>query len=156
MSKQTMMMTITVALIASMVAVGAASAAPAAAPTPTMIVYKSPSCGCCHQYIDYLKAEKFPVKGVNVSYEELAKIKKRYGVPDNLGSCHTSMIAGYFVEGHVPLPVVRKLLAERPAIRGISLPGMPSGSPGMGGAKTETWEIKAVGRDGRVTVFVRY
>jgi hypothetical protein len=138
-------------------ATGAAAAAPAGpVAAPVMTIYKSPTCGCCHQYMEYLKAEKFPYKGVDVSYEELAKIKKRYGIPENLGSCHTGIIAGYFVEGHVPLPIVRKLLAERPPILGISLPGMPSGSPGMGGRKTETWEIRAVGRDGRVTIFARY
>ena len=84
----------------------------------------------------------------------MGAIKERYGVPRNLESCHTEIIGGYFVEGHMPIEAIEKLLSERPDIRGIALPGMPSGSPGMPGPKTEPWTIYAVNKDGSVGEFM--
>lgn len=119
-----------------------------------MTVYKTKTCGCCHVYVEYLEREDVKVKAVDV--EDLTAIKDQYGVPSNLQSCHTSIVGGYVVEGHIPLEVVEKLLAEKPAIKGIALPGMPSGSPGMPGPKTEKWTIYAIGNDGAVTEFMSY
>lgn len=117
-------------------------------------VYKTPTCGCCHVYSEYLKRE-----GVNVETKDvadLAPIKRQYGVPAQMESCHTSIFGDYVVEGHVPLEVVDKLLAEKPDIKGIALPGMPSGSPGMPGPKVGEWTIYALGHDGSVSEYMKY
>ncbi len=88
-----------------------------------------------------------------VDKADLSDIKARYGIPENLLSCHTVDWGDYFVEGHVPYEVVERLLADRPAVAGIALPGMPSGSPGMPGEQTEQWKIYSVLKDGTVDVF---
>ena len=119
-----------------------------------MTVYKTATCGCCHVYAEYLKDENVNTKVVDV--EDLGVVKQEHGVPEDLQSCHTSMIGGYFVEGHIPLEVIEKLLAEKPMIKGIALPGMPSGSPGMPGPKSGQWTIFAVGNDGAVSEFMKY
>jgi hypothetical protein len=95
-------------------------------------VYKSPTCGCCEKYVGYLRQNGFDVKVINQN--DMDGIKKRYGVA-RLASCHTALINGYVVEGHVPVAAIRKLLKEKPAIVGISAPGMPMNSPGMGEKK---------------------
>jgi hypothetical protein len=102
-------------------------------------VYCSPQCGCCGEYIGYLRASGVEVQGKLT--ENMQAVKERFNIPRQLWSCHTSLVEGYFVEGHVPLEVVRKLLDMRPAVDGIALPGMPAGSPGMGGVKTEPFTI---------------
>ncbi len=108
-----------------------------------MIVYKSPSCGCCGGYVEHLRASGF---SVNVkSMDDVMPIRERLGVPDDLWSCHTAMVGGYVVEGHVPLVAVRRLLAEKPAVTGIALPGMLEGSPGMSGPKSEPFVIQSFG-----------
>lgn len=109
-------------------------------------VHKSPTCGCCEKYVDYLRENGFEVKAVNES--DMSSIKKRYG-STNLASCHTALVGGYVVEGHVPVGAIRKMLAEKPAISGISAPGMPQNSPGMGEMKKGTLTIYAISRDGR-------
>ncbi len=86
---------------------------------------------------------------------DVSPIKEKYGVPSSLQSCHTSVVDGYFVEGHVPAEAISKLVAEKPAIKGIALPGMPSGSPGMPGSKTGDFVVYAVGNDGNVEEFMR-
>jgi hypothetical protein len=106
----------------------------------SVVVYASPSCGCCGQYADYLESEG----GYTVDLQrtdDVDSIKADAGVPENAAGCHTTMLGDYVVEGHVPLEAVDKLLRERPAIDGIALPGMPAGSPGMGGTKQEPFEI---------------
>ncbi|MEK7187270.1 MAG: DUF411 domain-containing protein [Patescibacteria group bacterium] len=117
-------------------------------------VYKTPTCGCCHVYAQYLEHEGLVVETNDVP--DLAPIKNQYGIPANLQSCHTSIINGYVVEGHIPLAVISKLISEKPDIKGIALPGMPSGSPGMPGPKTEPWTIFALGKDGSVSEFMKY
>lgn len=101
-------------------------------------VYKSPSCGCCGKYVDYLKENGFSVK--TIEQDDMDSIKKRYGV-SRVASCHTALVNGYVVEGHVPVSAIRKLLKEKPAIAGISAPGMPMNSPGMGEMKKGTLTI---------------
>lgn len=119
-----------------------------------MIVYKTKTCGCCDVYAKYMKREGVNVKVVDLS--DLMEIKEKLGVPMDLQTCHTSVVGGYFIEGHIPLEVVEKLLAEKPYIKGIALPGMPSGSPGMPGPKNSDWKIYSVGNDGEVGEFMTY
>ncbi len=109
-------------------------------------LYKNPQCSCCEGYARYLRRNGFEVevKATN----DLAEISSKAGVPEKLQGCHTMFVDGYVVDGHVPVNVVRKLLSERPAIAGITLPGMPTGSPGMNGPKTEPFTIYAVTKDG--------
>ena len=115
-------------------------------------IYKSSSCGYCGVYAQYLDRENVLTKVENVT--DMSAIKKEHGIPPQLESCHTSLVGGYFIEGHVPLSVIERLLAEKPDITGIALPGMPSGSPGMPGPQTEPWVIYAIQRDGSVTEFM--
>ena len=98
-----------------------------------MVLYKNPQCSCCEEYAKYLRANGFEVK--LVATHDLSMIKKKHGVPENLEGCHTSLVSGYVVEGHVPVATLKRLVSEKPAIKGISLPGMPLGTPGMGGEK---------------------
>ncbi|TAJ79310.1 MAG: CopG family transcriptional regulator [Gallionellaceae bacterium] len=109
-------------------------------------VHKSPTCGCCEKYVDYLRGNGFAVKAVNES--DMDAIKKRHGV-SHVASCHTALVEGYVVEGHVPVAAIRKLLKEKPAIAGISAPGMPMNSPGMGETKKGTLTIYAVPKEGK-------
>ena len=107
------------------------------------VLYKQPQCGCCEGHADYLRANGFAVKVVPT--HNLTLIKKEHGVPEELEGCHTILVGGYVVEGHVPIKTLNRLLTERPAIKGISLPGMPESSPGMGGRKTEPFTIYEIG-----------
>ncbi|MGD9724790.1 MAG: DUF411 domain-containing protein [Alphaproteobacteria bacterium] len=110
-------------------------------------LYKNPQCSCCEGYAAYLRDNGFKVdvKPTN----DLAEISRKAGVPEKLEGCHTAFIDGYVVDGHVPVKVVRRLLSERPAIAGITLPGMPMGSPGMNGNKTGPFTVYAVTKDGK-------
>jgi hypothetical protein len=104
-----------------------------------LTMYKRPYCGCCDGHVDHLRANGFKVTVVQT--EDLSSIKSKYGVPQEFEGCHSIVVGGYVVEGHVPATIIRKLLKERPAISGISLPGMPNGSPGMGGTKSGPFVI---------------
>lgn len=125
------------AILAAPLPAGAAGASKA------LTLYKNPQCSCCDEYAKYLRANGFEVKVLPT--HDLTLIKKEHGVPEPLEGCHTSLIDGYVVEGHVPVRSLNKLLTERPAIKGISLPGMPLGSPGMGGRKQEPFTIYEIG-----------
>lgn len=109
-------------------------------------LYKNPQCTCCEGYAAYLRENGFEVdvKPTN----DLTDISRKAGVPENIQGCHTMFVSGYVVDGHVPVNVVRKLLSERPAIAGITLPGMPLGAPGMNGTKSSTFTIYSVTKDG--------
>lgn len=106
---------------------GSASAAMAA---EAITVYKTPNCGCCVKWVEYLQKEGFTVE--THDRRDLTAIKKQAGVSREMASCHTAMVDGYVIEGHVPAPAIRRLLQERPDTRGLSVPGMPTNSPGMG------------------------
>lgn len=95
-----------------------------------MMVFKSPTCGCCGEWVHIMKNSGFEVTVENV--EEMEGVKRMVSIPENLASCHTAKVGDYIVEGHVPVSTIKRLLSEKPAIRGISVPGMPFGSPGMG------------------------
>jgi hypothetical protein len=116
-----------------------------AAPIPATL-YKSPQCTCCEGYAAYLRRSGFVVEVKPTN--DLAEISRKAGVPENLQGCHTMFVDGYVVDGHVPANVIQRLLAERPAIAGITLPGMPAGSPGMTGRKSAPFTIYAVTKDG--------
>lgn len=96
---------------------------------PQLTVYKSPTCGCCSKWVEHMQANGFEVKAINV--DDVDKVKREHGVPASAASCHTGLVNGYVVEGHVPADAVLKMLKEKPAIAGIAVPGMPMGSPGM-------------------------
>lgn len=102
---------------------------PAAGAIPQMTVYKSPTCGCCSKWVEHMKANGFNVTALDV--EDIEVPMRTYNVPSSLASCHTAIVGGYVVEGHVPADVVSRMLREKPAIAGIAAPGMPVGSPGM-------------------------
>lgn len=114
------------------------------------IIYKNPNCSCCENYADYLRDNGFEVTVTPT--HELSAMSREHGVPDDLQGCHLGLIDGYVVSGHVPISIVTKLLHERPAIKGVTLAGMPLGSPGMGGKKNEPWKIYAIG-DGDPTLY---
>jgi hypothetical protein len=113
-------------------------------------LYKNPQCGCCEGYADYLRENGFEVT-VKPTHD-LSLLNRQYGVPEPLVGCHTTLVDGYVVEGHVPINAVLRLLNERPDIKGISLPGMPMGSPGMTGEKTAPFTIYEIG-DGPAKVY---
>ncbi|GGY25241.1 DUF411 domain-containing protein [Paludibacterium paludis] len=113
-------------------------------------VYKSPTCGCCEAYIAYLNQHGFKVRAINS--DDMNGIKKRLGVTPGMGSCHTVEIAGYAVEGHVPVAAIRKLLVSRPKVTGIAVPGMPQNSPGMGVEQPGALPVYTMTRDQRTDV----
>jgi hypothetical protein len=132
-------------LLVSLV-VMAVSLIPAAAEQLKATLFKQPYCGCCDGHADHLRQNGFDVTVQQT--ENPSSIKKRYRIPQQFEGCHTTIIDGYVVEGHVPASIVRRLLKERPAVRGISLPGMPDGSPGMTGEKKEPFVVYSFGNDG--------
>jgi len=110
-------------------------------------VYRTPSCGCCGEYIRYLRDHGVTVHVVE--QDDLTPLKRQWGVPESMWSCHTSRVGSYLVEGHVPLEAIARLLKERPDARGIALPGMPPGSPGMGGTRAGPLTIYLLTADGQ-------
>ena len=116
-------------------------------------VYKSMSCGCCSAYASWLQKLKLDVEIVDM--DDVASIKEKYNIPVNMRSCHTTFYGDYIVEGHIPIEAVKKLLDEKPNIKGIAMPGMPSGSPGMPGSKEGQFVIYALENDGSTNVFMR-
>lgn len=138
-------------LLAAAVLALPASAAPAA---NVVDVYKSPACGCCGEWVNHMRANGFDVKVHEVS--EPYAYRRRYGVPDALGSCHTAVVGGYAVEGHVPAREIKRLLAERPSAQGIAVPGMVPGSPGMAGDRSDPYDVLLFQKDGRYSTYARY
>jgi hypothetical protein len=119
-----------------------------------MLVYKSPYCGCCDLWIEHVEEHGFSTATVDlVEYDEQVAKKREHGVDLDLGSCHTAVIGGYIVEGHVPGHVIRRLLEEQPRIRGLAVPGMPIGSPGMEGPGARPYQVIAIGTDGSRSVY---
>lgn len=141
---------LSVALAAGIV--GTSLSAPAYAAEIT--VYKSPWCGCCSKWADRLQAKGHTVTTKNM--ENLDAIKKLAGVPEDLQSCHTAMVDGYVVEGHVPAKDIERLLGERPKAKGLAVPGMPVGSPGMEGGAPERFDVMLFNTDGSTSVYARY
>ena len=130
-----------------------ALAVPAALAAPQVItVHKDPNCDCCTGWVAHLEANGFKTKVMNTATIE--KVKARLGVPQDLGACHTGELAGYVIEGHVPAAAIKRLLAEKPKATGLAVPGMPGGSPGMGG-DPEPYDVVLFGKAGR-SVYGRF
>jgi len=123
---------------------------------PLMVVHKSASCGCCGLWVEHMQQAGFEVEVRNT--EDLGPVKQRLGVPYGKGSCHTAEVGGYFVEGHIPADDVKRLLAEKPAAKGLVLPGMPAGSPGMEmpDGRVQPYVVELVGADGNTEVFAQH
>jgi hypothetical protein len=126
----------------------------ASAAAPVIEVYKSASCGCCTGWVDHLKANGFTVKVQNVANP--SDYREKFGMPNELGSCHTGMVQGYAIEGHVPASEIRRLLAERPKARGLAVPSMPMGSPGMEGHRKDPYDVLLVQASGRTSIYTHY
>jgi len=125
----------------------------AQATRPQMTVYKSATCGCCSKWVEHMQANGFDVKAIDV--DDIDKVKRERGVPADTASCHTAIVNGYVVEGHVPADAVLKVLKEKPAIAGIAVPGMPMGSPGMEvpGGQKEAFNIVAFDKAGKTSIY---
>lgn len=122
---------------------------------PLVVVYKSPTCGCCESWVGHMQSAGFPVEVRDM--QDIGPIKAEAGVPAGLGSCHTARIGDYFVEGHVPPADVKRLLSEQPDARGLAVAGMPQGSPGMEqGRASEPYDVLLVAKDGSTSVFARH
>ncbi|HEY0660303.1 MAG TPA: DUF411 domain-containing protein [Lysobacter sp.] len=138
--------------------VPAASApgAPSQSRLPLMVVHKSASCGCCGLWVDHMRQAGFTVEVRNE--DNLNPIKERVGVPYGKGSCHTAEVGGYFIEGHVPAADVKRLLAEKPEAKGLVLPGMPLGSPGMEvpDGTVQSYTVELVDKQGATTAFAKH
>lgn len=133
----------------------ALAAQPATAATqPVVTMYKNPACGCCGIWSKYMQARGYKVKVL--TRDDMEPIKLRAGVPDDLVTCHTAFIEDYVVEGHVPLPAIRKMLTERPNILGIAVPGMPAGSPGMPSIEKEPFDVFAFDADGNQSLYMSF
>ena len=134
----------------------AATPTVASTTAPKMIVHKSPSCGCCGSWVEHMRTAGFAVEIRDT--DDLNPLKERVGVPYGKGSCHTAEVGGYFIEGHVPADDVKRLLAERPDAKGLVLPGMPMGSPGMESpdGRTQAYTVELVGRDGATRTFTEH
>ena len=123
---------------------------PVRAEPPAATMYVNPQCGCCQGHANYLRQHGFKITVKET--HDMSLIRRQHGVPEKLEGCHIMIVDGYVVEGHVPAASINKLLAERPKIKGISLPGMPEGSPGMTGRKSEPFTIYEIS-EGEPKVF---
>jgi hypothetical protein len=123
---------------------------------PVVKVTKSPTCGCCKVWVDRLREAGFQVQVNDV--DNLNSVKQRVGLPYGMGSCHTAEVAGYFVEGHVPIEDIKRLLRERPKAKGLAVPGMPAGSPGMEvpSGRVDPYDVFLVAGDGSTSVYAHH
>lgn len=139
-----------------LVALPAVAQIATAAAAPTVIVNKTPTCGCCGVWVEHLKKAGFAVQVHDL--ENLAPIKERVGVPFGMGSCHTAEVGGYFIEGHVPADDIKRLLSEKPAAKGLTVPGMPAGSPGMEvpSGRVDRYDVLLVDKQGKTSVFATH
>ena len=143
------------AATAALGAIGPALARGDAAGGPPVEVFKSATCGCCGAWIEHLQRAGFKVTAHTVP--DTTAARKRLGMPDTFGSCHTATVGGYVVEGHVPADEIKRLLAAKPAALGLAVPSMPPGSPGMEvGSRRDPYEVLLVDKGGRASVFARY
>lgn len=131
-----------------------AGAPPAGPKSPVVQVWKTPSCGCCGQWVAHMRQAGFTVEVTDLA--DVAPIKARHGVPRPLASCHTAVVEGYVVEGHVPAEDVRRLLRERPAVAGLSAPDMPPGSPGMDIPGSPPYTVVSFTREGATQAYATH
>lgn len=118
---------------------------------PTVTVYKSPTCGCCKKWVKHLESSGFVVESKNLN--NLRTIKEQLGIAPQFQSCHTAKIGNYVVEGHVPAEDIKRMLAEKPEIHGLAVPGMPMGSPGMEGSRKDEYDVLAIQNDGSHSIY---
>ena len=130
------------------------SGSPVLATAQTVTIYKSPTCGCCTGWVDYLRDNDFEVKVMDL--QNLDPIKEKYGVDRHLQSCHTATVDGYVVEGHVPVEDIRRMLKDKPDIKGLAAPGMPAMSPGMASLTPKNYDVLSFDESGKVELFSRY
>ncbi len=132
-----------------------ATLSPALAADDELTMFKDPNCGCCGKWAEHMRANGFSVK--EVATHEMDAVKRKAGVPPALASCHTAKIGGYIIEGHVPAADVKRMLAQKPAITGLSAPGMPLGSPGMEGSyAAERYDVVSFDSAGKSAVFASH
>jgi hypothetical protein len=149
-------MTMRILLLLSLMIFGVAPAS-AADTVPSIEVWKSATCKCCGAWVKHLEADGFTVKVNAAEPSTLASLKRQAGIGDRLASCHTAMIDGYVIEGHVPGTEIKRLVAERPEAIGLAVPGMPVGSPGMEqGAEFEPYKVLLLKKDGSTETFASH
>lgn len=142
-------------VVATLLIGSLAQASWAAPATPVIDVYKSPTCGCCNNWIDHLKANGFGVRSHDT--DNVLQHKYRLGVPPGYGSCHTAEVDGYVIEGHVPAREIKRLLKEKPRARGLVVLAMPVGSPGMEAeGRKDPYKVFLVNRNGSTRTYVQY
>lgn len=139
-------------LAAVVVAVSAGGAGAQSA--PAVAVFKSPTCGCCAKWVEHLRANGFAPTATNV--DDINAVKTRHNVPKSVQSCHTALVGGYVIEGHVPASDIKRLLKERPAISGLAVAGMPVGSPGMEGATPQPYDVLSFDKQGKTRVYATH
>lgn len=127
--------------------------APVFAGSTDVVVYKSPSCGCCADWVSHLKQNGFSVEVHN--QRDMRSIKEKMGVPGRLQSCHTAKVGGYIIEGHVPAVDITRLIKNKPKIKGLAVPGMPMGSPGMDGPRKDAYNVLTFQASGEVSIYSR-
>jgi hypothetical protein len=145
-----------VSVVALTLTTGAAPASfiDAAAKKPTITVYKDPSCGCCKSWIEHLIKHGYRVDAKDTP--EMTEVKRTLGIPDGLTACHTAVVNGYLIEGHVPAADIARLLQEKPKVAGLAVPGMPMGSPGMEGPRAQHYQVLSFDKAGKTKVFASY
>jgi hypothetical protein len=121
---------------------------------PAVSVFKSATCGCCAKWVEHLRANGFTPTATNV--DDLTTVKAKYKVPTAVQSCHTALVGGYVIEGHVPASDIKRLLKERPAIVGLAVAGMPNGSPGMEGPTPRQYDVLSFDKDGKTSLFATH
>jgi hypothetical protein len=151
---RTMALTVAFASLALTTAAVRSSPSDAPANKPVITVYKDPSCGCCKNWIAHLIKHGYRVDAKDSP--NMAEIKRTLGVPTGLTACHTAMVNGYLIEGHVPAADIDRLLAQKPKIAGLAVPGMPAGSPGMEGASAQRYQVLTFDKSGKTTVFAKH
>ena len=137
---------------ASIVATRTSTVSAAGAAPTTITVYKTSTCGCCKAWVAYLQENGFAVDAHDIDDAALSKLTSEKGVPENLESCHTAVVNGYVVEGHVPAADIKRMLAEKPKIVGLTVPGMVSGTPGMG-PTPQHFDVLAFDKNGKTQVY---
>lgn len=125
-----------------------------AATQPVVQVYRHPNCGCCGAWMDHLRAHGFTVQAHQV--DDTSAYRERFKMPEQFGSCHTAVVGGYVVEGHVPAREIHRMLKEKPKAIGLAVPGMPMGSPGMEGAYSDAYDVLLIDAEGRARAYAHY
>jgi hypothetical protein len=151
---RTMALTVAFASLALTTAAVRTSPSDASAKKPVITVYKDPSCGCCKNWIAHLIKHGYRVDAKDSP--NMTEIKRTLGVPTGLTACHTAMVNGYLIEGHVPAADIDRLLAQKPKVAGLAVPGMPAGSPGMEGASAQRYQVLTFDNTGKTTVFAKH